>query len=227
MPQFVFALLLALIFNVGIAQNLSFEVRGIYEQSITKSKLEIAQSLSDINPGYPSSWIDKYSGVEIKLTDKEGIRSAQSQNDTLSSKQLHLLRNAGIGSSIDVKVQYHKDYNNSAKREIRFGYTIVPEAEAKFPGGYEKLSAYITDKLLEKIREMNISAIELASAAFTISKSGKISQVHISRTSGNDKVDHIMMEAIEGMQDWIPPRNSNGEAVEQEIELRIGTKIGC
>ena len=91
----------------GSAQELGYEVFGTYNKPILKEKLKDAATISDINPGYPSSWISSYLSVEIMTNMNGEVMKAISLNDTLSNDQKNMLRSADIGTHITVDVKYN------------------------------------------------------------------------------------------------------------------------
>ena len=61
---------------------------------------------------------------------------------------------------------------------------------------------------------------------FTINEQGLTETVELIDPSGNEDVDKILMEAIQGMPKWNPAANAEGKSVEQAFEFSVG-QGGC
>ena len=82
MKNSVITLLLIHFVLFGFSQNIGYDVRGTYMRPIVKENLNEAKTVSDINPGYPSSWISHYISVEVLATCNGIVMKAVSANDT-------------------------------------------------------------------------------------------------------------------------------------------------
>ena len=221
-------LLLHLVFW-GFSQDLAFDIRGTYEKPITIEKLQRAKTIADINPGYPSSWISNYISVEISATNKGEVRKATGVDAQLTDAQLSLIKMADIGTDIIVNVQYYpKDLlNNEAIKKINFAYTLVPKTEAKYLGGHQLLKQYLKEKAIDKIPENIAKELQIAIVSFSISKEGQITDAQISKTSGDEGVDQLLLEVIRTMPRWKPAEGANGIKIKQKFEFSVGNLLGC
>ena len=228
MKNFIlFSILLAFICPV-FSQNLNFEIRGTKGLSVTQAMLLEAKTMSDINPGYPSTWISEYISTEISTISDGRAMKAVGANDILSTDQVNLLRNAKLGENIIVDVDYK--VANAVKgmdtRHMHFELTVTPEVEAQFPGGYQNLSAFLEDNAIYKISEEHSKQMDPAIIKFTVTETGEVSNAQVFQSSRNAEVDKLLLEAINKMPRWIPAENSNGLKLKQEFEFVVGSG-GC
>ncbi len=229
MKNTILTLLLLNLVLYGFSQSIGYEVRGTYKRPIIKEKLIEAKTMSDVNPGFPSSWIKDYISVEVLATCNGVNMKAKSANDTLSNGQMSILKMADMGTDIVVNVKYNpkNSYNSDVFRVINFSYTIVPEFEAEYPGGYQLLKKYLKTNAIDKIPETIGRQLQQTSVRFSINEQGQVTDTQLSKSSGNDTIDQLLLQTINEMQNWKPAENSNGVKVKQEFELYVGTMIGC
>ena len=229
MKNSVITLLLIHFVLFGFSQGIGYDVRGTYMRPIVKENLNEAKTVSDINPGYPSSWISHYISVEVLATCNGIVMKAVSANDTLNNEQISILKMADIGTDIIVDVKYNP--KNSSKDDldikvINFSFSVVPEIEAQYPGGYQLLNQYLKETAIDKISEPFAKQLQLATVRFTVNEEGQIIDAKISKTSEDEKIDKLLLEAICKMPKWKPAENSNGTKVKQEFEFSVGN-VGC
>lgn len=229
MKNSIVILLLLHVAFLGFSQGLSFEVRGAYRSPILKEKLIGAKTMTDLNPGYPSSWISGYISAEIVTTCNGTKRKAISANDTLSNEQMSILKMADLGTDIMVEVKYNpKNFSDTTNiNKVNFSFTIIPETEAEYPGGYELLKQYLKENAIDKIANPIAQKIEQATLKFTIGEEGQIIDAQISMSSGDEETDNLLLQAINKMPKWKPAENAAGIKVKQTFELRAGNAVGC
>ena len=221
--------LLHLVF-FGFSQEIGYEVRGTYKRPIAKETLNVANTVSDINPGYPSSWIARYFSVEILATCNGIVMKALSANDTLSNEQKNILKMADLGTDIVVDVKYST--NNSSKDDldvkvINFSYSLIPETEAQYQGGYQNLKQYLKENAIDKISKPFTNQLFQTIVRFTVNEDGQVVNAHLTKASEDKNIDKLLLETISNMPNWKPAENAKGVKVKQEFELMVGQNIGC
>ncbi|MDX2174192.1 MAG: hypothetical protein SFY56_13910 [Bacteroidota bacterium] len=191
---------------------------------------------------YPDNYIypkENYNNIidcvsfEIIATCSGKTYTCASNFETLSSEQKNILNSSDLGSEIHINVTFKFKKQSHTKSEnfdkiINGGLTVtvVPEKEAEFPGGSNKLTDYLMKNVITKIPEIvNPNKIIPAVAKFTVNEMGKIIDVKIEQTSKNLKVDHLLWDAIYKMPKWKPAENSKGEKVKEEFIIPLGG--GC
>lgn len=210
------------------AQDLYFEVRGTYTNTITREKLNTAKAMLDINPGYATSWITDYISAEIIASSNGKVMRAISTNAFLTSEQKNILNTADIGTDITIDVKYR--YENSVTgnmdmRNMMFSVTLVPENPAEYFGGYEQMKNYLKENAINKISKADYNKVQ-AVVKFTVNEEGEIANTQISKTSGDKKTDNVLVDAINKMPKWIPAADAKGIKVKQEFVFSVGNG-GC
>ncbi len=237
-----FIILLSIIFalpDLGSAQGnlpgaLKFEVNRVYPYiSITKEALNKANSLTDLNRHYRSSWIKEFISVEISTCHKGKILKSVSKSDILSQEQKDRMNMADAGADISVKVKYMPEntlkYNEP--KEYDFTFTVDPELGAKYPGGHQQLVKYLKEKAIDKIPGDSFRNYDLTAVKFTISEEGEIINAHIFgseyQTAKNSETDYLLLETIRNMPCWMPAEHADGAKVKQEFVLTVGNMENC
>jgi hypothetical protein len=211
--------------------DVSFRVRGKNEHPVTKQKLNSACVLNDIFDHYPDNWINLYESVEISTEINGKIEKASGSNKVLSKEQKRILHSAEIANNIKVLVNYKvKNYQTGHFEDKQLNYimTVIPEKEAEYKGGYNKLIRYFREKSTSEIAAIKTGQLETAYIQFTVTEKGEISDIDLKKTSGSSQIDKLMVELIREMLEWNPAENSNGEKVSQNFEFALAVSgDGC
>ena len=219
--------------------SISFIIRGKYSKSITQEKLNSAIQISDIIPDYPSKWINDYSTVSITVKSDDISQSAINSIDVLSEEQIGLLQSSSVNDAIYINVKYLL-FNSITKklenRDMHVYLTVIPEVEAVYPGGIDKVMSYLRDNCNEEttnylsdrsLKLQNSSSMDpVFKIRFSIDENGNTSDINLEDTSGNENVDDYLMELVSQMPKWNPAQNAKGKLVKQHFELLVGSR-GC
>ncbi|MCF8371589.1 MAG: energy transducer TonB [Bacteroidales bacterium] len=212
-----------------VDQELVYLVRGKYDRSITQERLKKSNSIHDIISDYPGTMITDYTSVEVLVSSKGKTIKALSPSHVLSQEQKDLFASAGLATELEINVNY-KNINAATdavdNRQMRISMTVVPEIEAEYIGGYDKMIAWLTENGNDDISARNRELLQQTSVFFTINKDGKVSNVNLSKTTGVAEIDKSLVELILNMPKWKPAENPNGSFVEQEFEFIVG-QVGC
>ncbi len=227
--KYLFICLLSFsILSTNTAQEIGYEISPTYKKSIKKEILNDAKTLKDINPEFPSSWIETYHSIEVSTTNDGNTISIASKTVKLNKQQLSAINKANVGTDIHVSVHYTpKNSTPGNKREIKFTYTIVPEIEAKFSDDYQKLKDYLKTNVIDKLSKDVKATLENMSVNFTIGVDGKPINAMVKTTSKDKKVDQLIIDMITNMPSWQPAELTNGSKIEQDFVLTVGSMIGC
>lgn len=109
---------------------------------------------------------------------------------------------------------------------MNIALVVVPEKEAEFPGGMEKLKQYfeINGKSLEKAQLLpDFISVGMK---FTIDETGTITKVTPTKPSKYSEIDRDVAHLIKTMPSWIPAQNEAGKPTRQTFELTFG-RPGC
>jgi TonB family protein len=229
MKSILVSLIMVLAYFTGISQELNYDVRGTYEHSVKAEKLQHIETLSDLIRGYGSSWITDYLSVEVTATNNGNVIKALSPDDKLTTEQKNLLNTAELGTEIVVEVTYR--YANPITqhldiRQMHYAATVVPEIEAEYLGGYQLMKEYLKETAINKITEEDSRQLKQALVTFTINEEGEVADVQISITSGDQKIDKLLLKTINKMPKWRPAEMANGTKVKQDFQFSVGN-IGC
>ena len=228
MKYLLIVLFSSIILSATTAQEIGYEIMPTYRKSIKKEALSDATQLSDINPDFPSSWINEYHLVKITATFEGSTVSIESENDQLNKSQFEAISNADIGSDINVMVKYNpKNSTEDNIREINFTYTIVPESDASFSEDYQELRDYIKTHGIDKLSEDNLKNLENATVRFTVGIDGKPINPVVEISSKHLEIDQLFLDVITNMPSWKPAENKDGSKVKQDFILNVGSMIGC
>jgi len=212
----------------GFSQELRFDVHGNYHHPVLKEKLIKSTTLGDIIPYYPSSWISRYISVELESRNEGISTSAYSTNDVLTQDQHTLLKNAEIGTEIVINVNYESKNSLTGQTEsgkMNYSVTVIPDTEAEFADG--DLSQYIRENAIEQISTGGSAELNPALVNFTVDENGEITDVQVSKSSGDPEVDQLLLQVINNMPKWKPAENSEGLKVSQEFVLSVSGSNDC
>lgn len=209
--------------------ELRYMVRGVHARSIVRETLNKAQVMSDIYAGYPTSWVKDYVSIEMSATCNGKVVKAQGKTHLLNEKQKRLLKMADLNTDIEVNVKYK--HSNAATHLVEvnnldFKITVIPQVEATYIGGYEKLINYLKKEVMDEVSKMNINPLSQGTVRFTISTTGKAVGVRLHTSLGNSKIDKMLLETIRKMPKWQSAKNAKGKSVEQYFELIVGDLFG-
>ena len=211
------------------SQNLRYELHGAYQHAVKKEALQKAKFISDIIPDYPESWIMEYDSVDIEITSGGKTMKARGKNNLLSQEQKDALNQIDLAAYIAIHVHYK--YNNVMdshieKNKLNITFRVVPEVEAEFVGGKEQQDAYIKEKGVDKIAGKIPKQFGEVIVRFTVDEKGSITNASVFKTSGSDKVDKLLLDAIKAMPKWKPAENESGKKVKQEFEFSVNSGMG-
>lgn len=229
MKNIIITTLLFVLFANSFAQELNFEVHGKYSHPIKKETLEKAKSMSDLIPYFPSDWISDYVSVEILATNNGTPVMAAGIDDKLNSEQKNILSSADMGAEVVINISFRYDHSVSNITDIgkmHYIATLVPEIEAEYPGGNQQMNQYLKENAISKIPETSSKQLPEVLLRFTVNEEGKVANARVFKTSGDTKIDELLLEAINKMPMWRPAEDSNGTKVKQEFEFTVGS-AGC
>jgi len=217
------------LFLPGFSQDLNYEVRGAYARGIKQEALRSPKRLSDFIAYYPVNWISSYRSVEISVNCHGKERTARSTNDSLSMEQQQILKNADLAADISILVNY--DYrvpvtNVTEHNTIDIGMTVVPQTEAQYTGGRDRLFQYLKDNS-PRIPAAISGELQQIIIRFTIDEQGKVSHPYIKRSFGDKETDRKFLKLIQNMPDWKAAENPEGKNVRQELEFVAERGGGC
>lgn len=217
-------------------QELSYEIHGSYARAVTKTTLEKAQTLNDLIEGFPGSWIADYVSVSISTINNEKEIKTPGADNNLTTEQKNNLKTADINTDVDINIKYTAlktlssigapNITENSVKTINTRLTIIPETEAQYPGGPKEMNSYLKSNIISKIPETVSLKIKGAKVLFTVNDKGEVDEVIVLNTSGDEKTDQLIKQAIANMPKWKPAENVKGTKVKQYFEFTAGV-YGC
>jgi TonB family protein len=86
---------------------------------------------------------------------------------------------------------------------------------------------HIKESAIRKISEIESNQMQPAFVKFTVNEAGVITNVRVTKISGDQKIDKLLLRANTNMPKWKPAQQANGINVKQEFELSVGNNGGC
>ena len=222
-------LFLLLLMLPGFSKEPNYYVKGTYDRAVKKEVMTEAKLIRDLVPGYAKNWITDIISVELLVTNNGKVMKADGKTEELNMQQKNLFNSVDLFSHIVINVKYRDENAATAKmdiREMHVSLTVIPESEAEFVGGTEKMKKYLKESAINKIDELTEKYMLNAIITFTVNEDGTIANAKISKSTGDPKTDDMLLAAINKMPKWKPAMNSNGVKVKQEFEFRVGNE-GC
>lgn len=106
---------------------------------------------------------------------------------------------------------------------------VAAEQMPHFPGGETNMMRYISDSLRIS-KDIYLSAIdpssyrESAVISFVVTKTGKLKDIKMERSTNISQIDSIYVDMMKKMPDWIPG-SQNGRKVNVRYSLPIRIRI--
>ena len=183
---------------------------------------------------YDYSSIIEYVSTEISGIFKGNEISAEGKGSEMTAEQKYILNNTDLGSDVLIKIDFrYKKIGNDPSdccNKIIHGQTtvtIVPEKEAESRGGFNQFSDYLNQNVFDKISdEASLMKVQRAVVKFTVNEKGQVVDALISKTSTDENIDKLILEAINKMPGWKPAETSKGTKVKQEFSIPMGNG-GC
>jgi len=229
MKNIIITLLLLLQILPAFTRDLSFEIAGKYKRSVKKGTLEDSKLIRDIIPGYATNWIKEYVSVEMLAINNGTTKKVYGKDEKLTAEQKNLLNSADLFSHIVINVKYMDENAATGKidlREMNVTLTIVPDFEAEFTGGKEKMKKYLKENAIDRIDDLTSEYILDCIISFTVNEAGEIINVQLMKSTEDPKTDSLLLDAINKMPKWKPALNSKGVKVKQDFEFKVGNG-GC
>jgi len=110
----LFTLCLALVFTnffsqekkQEVKQEIIYDVKSTYVNTIKKEKLNEIETMDDIIPGYPKMWITSYISTKISVSCNGKTENAEGINHVLSQSQKELLKAVETGADVTINIDY-------------------------------------------------------------------------------------------------------------------------
>ena len=225
---FLTIILIPLFFS-GFSQEVGFSMFSTQGKAISKDKLNDAQTIKDLNAGFPASWIKDHDYISVDIVSLYDGQKTKTTglNNKLTSEQIDLLKSAKSGGNIQVIVLYNA-MNSVTKapevKEVNFKLSVLPAKQAEFFGGEEELQQYFTQQTINSI---DLTEPVQATIRFTVNADGSISNVQLTESTEHNRIDKLILDSVANMPKWKSAQNAEGVSITQDFEYRLGNIIGC
>lgn len=214
--------------------DVPFEINRVYPSLvISPTDLTNAQSISDLNHRFESSWIREYIRVEVVATHAGKASSSFGIDSLLTVAQKQLMDRADTGSQINVIIKYMPENTLSQNdpKQLDFSFVVAPVKEAEYQGGQAELYRYIREYGISQIASNTFVDYDLTSITFTINETGEVTNARVYgqeyKSSPDDSVDALLLEVIKKMPCWIPATYEDGTLASQNFVLNVGNMNNC
>lgn len=197
--------------------------------SITRSELLAAETIADLNPHYKPEWVAEYVRVDIATSKNRSLLVQSASTGTLTESQKTQLASRDDGTPVTVTVQYLPNNTLTQKEEKTLDFTVLvePDHDAAYPGGPEKLKAYLSTYDLKQKAKGRVAQYLLSAVAFTVNEKGDVVDVKIAQTTEDRALDELLIKAACNMPQWTPASYLSGEATAQDLVLTLGDRESC
>lgn len=207
-----------------------YDIHALHHSTITKVKLLQAKTLEDLIPEDVYEGNTDFREIRIGLFPRKGDRSELGDSELFTQGQLALLKTAEYSNHIFIEA-FCKRINEETDQLVDKCFvdymTVVPETQAKFKNGNAALLKYLKEKGDHLLNKVDSKKLTIGRTSFTITKDGTVENVRFESTSGFENIDNAMIDLISNLPgDWIPAKDSNGNATEQEL-VYVYTVAGC
>ena len=102
--------------------------------------------------------------------------------------------------------------------------TIVTELPPEFPGGMSAMMTYLMDNVKYPADAKKDKKEGRVACSFVITKEGKVTDVHVVKSSGTESLDNEALRVVNNMPDWKPGKE-NGEPVNVHYTIPVVFKL--
>ena len=210
--------------------ELFYNLGSKFGTTITKEKLQQATSVVDILPK-ETDW-PSYPIQSLNLTVFRGDTETTETGKhlALNTAQQQLLRTLDYSDCFSFKAPCkgkHKDTGDLETYELFYRFTVTPDREAQYSKGDLALLDYLKKNSAKHAANLEEDQLERGAVHFTISKTGTLTNVKLTSTSGYTSLDELMIELISTLPGtWKPAENSKGEKVDQELVFSFSNMNG-
>ena len=156
--------------------------------------------------------------VVVVNTTESGKKRATSvtvtRNDYENGKKVYIVKSDGeatIASSLEADV----------KPELP---VLAPDSMPEFPGGVSAMMTYLMDNVKYPADAKKDKKEGRVACSFVITKEGKVTDVHVVKSSGTESLDNEALRVVNNMPDWKPGKE-NGNPVNVHYTIPVVFKL--
>jgi len=209
-----------------LESELYIEVTTAQGNKVSDDKLTNAKLITDVFPGYPSSWIneDNYISTELVISNQSTSTTLKGGSDRLSNEQIIALSEANVNDDITIKVVYKE--NGPTQHHIQLTTTVIPFQEAYYGSDQSYFITFVKENMLSSAQTFSSKDIS-AFVRFVVDKDGTIQRVVFEDTTLSNYQQKELSDMLYNMPKWTPAKDKDGKPSLQSLILRIGNLEGC
>lgn len=101
---------------------------------------------------------------------------------------------------------------------------LAPDSMPEFPGGASAMMTYLMDNVKYPADAKKDKKEGRVACSFVITKEGKVTDVHVVKSSGTESLDNEALRVVNNMPDWKPGKE-NGEPVNVHFTIPVIFKL--
>ncbi len=213
-------------FRSEIRQPFIYEIGSRFIATVTKEQIANAKTVQDLLP-VDADW-STYPVERLNVTlERETKKTEIGYDMTLTDAQLGLLKSARYSDNFSLVANGKQERADRRLHDLVYYISVIPEKEAAYTDGKDKLMAYLKEKSEELVAGVDDEKLKPGQISFTVSTQGTITDVALEQTSGYIGIDIIMIELLnDAPGSWKPAENEKGEKIEQTFTFFYG-RMGC
>jgi TonB family protein len=204
-----------------------------------KQVTEVLSSLYPMAGAYNDHWAAK---TEILSTTIEGTcnkqeATAKDNDGTFNAVQKQIIESSDVGSIVHLKIWYkERDLFTNEFGEVKhmhLAISIMPDIDALYPGGMTKVVEFLRGNVLHDLSSADSALVSqkllTAVVKFTVDENGKVIEASMDRSSSDESIDKMLLEATSKMPRWTPAMNVKGEKLKREFTVSVDERKmqGC
>lgn len=220
-------LFLAVFSISSFAQSIPFEIRADFGRPLIKSELVNIKTVDQLHNGFPVSWISEIVSVELHVKCEDAQFSSTGNDIRFNEDQLKSLLSLEEGCDFECVVVYIPEHNQNQKKTIQYAFSILPSHNAEYPGGEIALNSYFRTQVIGVLDKKQLESPEFGQFRFSVDDQGRIEQVGVDISTGDQILDDLIIKSISNMPAWSPAKDEKGNALSQNFVVNLGRGLGC
>ena len=217
-----------------ISPTFRYDLSTRAKHTVTKEQINKATTVADLMPDYAiqKGLKDRILAVrDVKVITEDEKETSASGRYALTDEQLKILKSFDYSTNFFLEgysIQNELIPDVNKERYFKYFMTVVPEKQAVYKEGKEALIEYLKSSAQAIIDKQEQGSLKSGNILLTISPSGILDKVELSRTCGYTSVDNRMLELFNQLPKgwWEAAANEKGENVEQTLIFTFGL-LGC
>ncbi|QNL20534.1 hypothetical protein HZR84_00735 [Hyphobacterium sp. CCMP332] len=201
-----------------------------FNNNLSLDQIRAAKTVNDLIPDNKGKIFHSFENVQVSVFGESGEITEASNGKMLSASQLALLKTLKYSSDFNIHAQCKRiieGEENAIDYNLVYYITVVPEQQAEYIEGKEKLIEYLKSNSINRTSEIGKNELKSGMLHFVVSTEGSIENIRMASSCGLESLDDKMKELILSTSgQWKSAKNSKSEPVEQELVYFYGM-IGC